>query len=422
MIDEAVLAWAIKYNDIYELQQAGVSVDNFVDEYRTVWKYLMRMKRDHDALPSRDTVLNRFPDINLPRVRRAELPMLLDTLRKRTKFVKFMHALNDTAGSGVDFENVDEKIQILQGQLNTLAFQSADQAHLVNLFSRETTERIRQEYKKRRSGLQPGIKTGLHRFDRENMGLQRQKMVVIMARTGIGKSWLDLLFMANAVMGGENVILYPLEMTLQETAFRLYTLFTQSMFGPTKVLKNLELTRGNIGTKKLVRVLHALEDTLPGTLHVADIGSLSDPYTVERIEAEVDVHRPGMFWVDYITLLKPPPGTQREREDIQIRQLSNGIAGIAKRRNTVGGCSAQVNREALKVKAFLPRVEHIAYGDAIGQDADQIFSLNRKGEYMYYALVKNRGGVEIPKMRVKFHPNEGIMHEDDEQGEEDDDD
>jgi replicative DNA helicase len=421
MIDEAVLAWAIKYNDINELQQAGVSVDNFVDEYKTVWKYLLRMKREHDALPSRDTVAGRFPDIALPRVRRAELPMLLDTLRKRTKFIHFMEALNNTAGSGVDFENVDEKIQILQGQLNTLAFQSSDQAHLVNLFSRETTERIRGEYVERRRGLRPGIPTGLHRFDRENMGLQRQKMVVAMARTGVGKSWLDLLFMARAVMAGETVILYPLEMTLQETAFRLYTLFSQAMFGPTKVLKNLDLTRGQINSRKLVRVLHALEDQLPGTLYVADIGSLSDPYTIERIEAEVDVHRPGMFWVDYITLLKPPPGTQREREDIQVRQLSNGIAGIAKRRDTVGGCSAQVNREALKVRAFLPRVEHIAYGDAIGQDADQVFSLNRKGEYLFYSLVKNRGGVEIPKMRMKFHPNEGILHEDDDQPEDDDD-
>lgn len=421
MIDAAIIAWAVKYNDVTELQQAGVSIDNFVDEYKTVWKYILRMKREHDSLPSKDTVLNRFPDIQLPRVRKAELPMLLDTLWKRTKFIKFMNALNDTAGSGVDFENVDEKIQILQGQLNTLAFQNSDKAHLVNLFTAETTARMKEEYKARRSGLRPGIPTGLHRFDRENMGLQRQKMVVAMARTGVGKSWLDLYFMAQAVMAGETVILYPLEMTLQETAFRLYTLFTASMFGPTKTLKNLDLVRGNVSTKKMVRLLHALEDQLPGTLWVADIGSLSDPYTIERIEAEVDVHRPGMFWVDYITLLKPPPGTQREREDIQVRQLSNGIAGIAKRRDTVGGCSAQVNREALKVRAFLPRVEHIAYGDAIGQDADQVFSLNRKGEYLFYSLVKNRGGVEIPKMRLKFHPNEGILHEDDDQPEDDDD-
>jgi replicative DNA helicase len=380
------------------------------------------MKRDHDAVPSVDTVLARFPDISLPRVRKAELPMMIDQIKKRKKFIDFMGHLNDIAGSGIDYENVDEKIQTLQGQLNTLAFQSSSQAHLVDLFTRETTERIRKDLKARRSGLTVGIPTGLKRFDRENLGLQKQKMVVAIGRTGIGKSWLDLLFAAHAVMGGQKVILYPLEMTLTETAYRLYSIFTQEMFGPTRALKNLDLTRGQYSPKKIVKMLHMLEDRLPGQLLVADVGSLADPYTIERIEAETEIHKPDMIWVDYLTLVKAPPGARQDGEHVAVRQLSNGIAGIAKRRDVVGGCSAQVNREALKTRAFLPRLEHIAYGDSIGQDADLVFSLNRKGEYLFYALVKNRGGAEIPKMRMLFKPNEGLLREDDSQSEEDDDD
>lgn len=421
MIDESLLSYAVRHNDITSLQQAGISADHFVDEYRTCWRYLVRMKRDHDSLPSRDTVKSRFPDIQLPKVRKAELPMLVDQAQKRKKFIDFMGHLNDIATTGIDYENVDEKIQTLQGQLNTLAFQNASQSHLVDLFSRETTERIMQDVRARRSGLVAGIPTGLKRFDRENLGLHKQKMVVVIGRTGIGKSWLDLLFAAQAVMAGKKVVLYPLEMTLTETAYRLYTIFTQEMFGPTKTLKNLDLTRGNISPKKVVRMLHTLEDTLPGQLLVADVGSLADPYTIERIEAETEIHRPDMIWVDYLTLVKPAPGARQDGEHVAVRQLSNGIAGIAKRRNVIGGCSAQVNREALKTRAFLPRLEHIAYGDSIGQDADLVFSLNRKGEYLFYALVKNRGGAEIPKMRMKFMPNEGVLREDDNQAEDDDD-
>jgi replicative DNA helicase len=193
------------------------------------------------------------------------------------------------------------------------------------------------------------------------------------------------------------------------------------MFGPTRTLKNLDLTRGNISVKKAVKVLHMLEDTLPGKLLVADVGSMQDPYTMERIEAETEIHKPGMIWVDYITLVKPPPGARQDGEHVAVRQLSNSLAGIGKRRNVVAGCSAQVNREALKVRAFLPRLEHIAYGDSIGQDADIVFSINRKGEYLFYSVVKNRGGAEIPKMRMKFMPNEGVLREDAEQPEDDDD-
>lgn len=422
MIDESLIAYAVRHNDLTALQQAGISAEHFVDEYRTIWKYLLRMKRDHDSLPSRDTLITRFPDVSVPKVRKAEVGMLIDQVKKRKKFIDFMGHLNDIAGSGIDYENVDDKIQTLQGQLNSLAFQNSNQSHLVDLFTRETTARIAKDLKKRRSGLDVGIPTGLKRFDRENGGLQKQKMVVVIGRTGIGKSWLDLMMVAQAVMAGQKVLLYPLEMTLTETAYRLYSIFTQEMFGPSRVLKNLDLTRGNIPVKKAVRLLHKLEDTLPGSLLVADVGSLADPYTIERIEAETEIHKPDMSWVDYLTLVKAPPGSRQDGEHVAVRQLSNGIAGIAKRRNVVGGCSAQVNREALKTRAFLPRLEHIAYGDSIGQDADIVFSINRKGEYLFYAVVKNRGGMEIPKMRVKFAPNEGVIREDDNQTEDDDED
>lgn len=423
VIDEALLSYAVRYDDLTSLQKAGVSDDFFVDEYRTAFKYLKRMKREHDALPSRSTFQTRFPDIELPKVRKSELSMLLDQVRKRHKFLQFMGMLNDTAGSGIDFENVGEKIQTLQGQLNVLAFQDESRAHLVDLFGDpDTKARLVADLRALRRGEQQGIPTGFKRFDRENGGLQKQKMVVVIGRTGIGKSWIDLKFIAKSVVSGHSNILYPLEMTLHEVAWRLYTVFSHEMFGGSKTIKNLDITRGHVPVKKMVRLMNLLEDKFAGQLYVADVGQLSDPYTMERIEAEVEAQRPDMFWVDYITLVKPPPGGRETSEYVQVRQLSNAIAGIAKRRNCVGGCSAQVNREALKQRAFLPRLEHIAFGDSIGQDADMVFSINRKpNEDLYYALVKNRGGMEIGKMRVKFDPNQGIMDEHDDQDDDEDD-
>lgn len=421
MIDASIISYAVRHEGLVELQQAGVSADDFLDEFRTVWRYLLRMKRDHDAIPSEDTLLSRFPDIDLPRVRRTELSMLLQNLRQRKKFIDFMGVLNEAAASGVDYENVEEVIQQVQGKLNTLSFQSSGSAHLVDLFSKENAVAMAEEVQRRRAGQISGIPTGLKRFDMANGGLHPQKMCVVIGRTGIGKSWLDLLMVAQAVMAGKKVTLYPLEMTLFETAARLYSIFSQEMFGGSRVLKNLDLVHGKVSKAKVVRMLGLLEDKFAGQLYVADVSSLQDQYTIERIEAETETHRPDMFWVDYITLLKPPPGGKNDSEHGKVRQLSNGIAGIAKRRNCVGGCSAQVNREALKTRAFLPRLEHIAYGDSIGQDADLVFSLNRRNDYLYYSLVKNRGGMEIGKTRMSFQPNLGVLRETEDQDDEDED-
>lgn len=420
-IDEAILSYIVKNNALAELQRVGLSEDDFVDEYRTVYRFLIKSKRDHDTTPSRATLRTRYPELRLPNVEKRDLPILLHQLRQRRKYKEFLTSLTDAAQSCVDFDAVDGSIQSLQSRLNQLGFGQRGQSHLVDLFSNKAKRQLLKEYDKRTEGLVAGMPTGLGKFDTFAGGLQKQKMVVIIGRTGIGKSWLDLLFVATSVMGGGKVILYPLEMNLFETATRLYTIFSQRMFGMTRVLRNYELTAGTLDKRKVVRFLNLLEDRFKGQLYVADVASLADPYTNERIEAEVDMHHPDMFWVDYLTLLKPPPRTSRDAADwSDVRQLSNGIKNTAMRRNVVGGCSAQVNREALRVKSFLPRLEHISYGDSIGQDADQVFSINRNEHGLYYALVKNRGGPEISKTKVTFRVNEGLLVEAPDQDDEED--
>jgi replicative DNA helicase len=253
-------------------------------------------------------------------------------------------------------------------------------------------------------------------------GMIKGRSYVVGGRTGLGKSWIDLLFVASAVIAGHKFILYPLEMTLTETAFRLYTIFSQKMFGQAQVLKNTDLTHGYVTKAQAVRVLHALEDKFAGQLYVADIGSMSDPYTVDRVDAEVQIYKPDGYWIDYITLMKAPEMKKGGEDYSAIRYLSSGVKGINIRNNVVGGMSAQINREALKVRAFIPRLDHISYGDSIGHDADHVVMINRRGQYLYYAEVKNRHGPEIPTTRVSFFVDEGIIAETEDQSTEGDDD
>lgn len=371
----------------------------------------MRTKREHDVVPSVAVLQERFPDMRFPKVSTSDIPLILQNLKQRRKFREFLSALNEAASTAQSYETVDDSILTLQSQINSLSMQGATKSSLVDLFSASTNRAMEAELLSRRSGAGTiGIPTGLTKFDRIVGGLQSQKMTTVIGRTSSGKSWIDLLFVASAVMNGHKVMLYPLEMTLVETAFRLYTLFSQRMFGAQRVLKNYDLTTGKVTTRKLVKFLEALEDKFAGQLLVADVAALSDPYTTHRIEAEVELHQPEMFWVDYLTLLKLP-GSGGLEDWSAVRSLSNSIKNIAMRRNCVGGCSAQVNREAVRNNVFLPRLEHISYADAIGQDSDLVFSINKDKNFLYYALVKNRGGPEIGKTKLRFVFDEGRVEE-----------
>ena len=418
-LDASMISYIVHYEDLTSPRAQGIGIDHFVDEWRSVYRFIHKSNRDHDSIPSVDTVLSRFPDIDIPRVRRSELSMLVYQLKQRKKYISFLESLNQAASSVTDYEQVDEVIQQLQGELNTISYRSGQPSHLVDLFTKKAGKSIRQEVARRRRGEIHGIKTGLDTLDRMTGGLQKQKMITVIGRSGLGKSWVTLFLVANAVISGKSVIIYPLEMTLFETAARLYTIFSQEMFGGSRTIKNFDITSGNVTNRKLVQFFNLLEDKFAGQLLVADVGSLSDPYTNERIEAEVEAHKPDMFWVDYITLLK---GTGNVEGHELVRKLSNGVKNTAMRRNVVGGASAQVNREAIKANAWLPRLEHIAYGDAIGQDSDAVVSIGRDKGRMYYSLVKNRGGPEFAKIELHQDFNLGIIREAEVQEEVDDDD
>jgi replicative DNA helicase len=743
-LDSSIISYAIRYNDLIGLQRQGVTVDDFVDEFRTVWKHILKVKKEHDTLPSRHTLGVRFPDLDFPRVRESEMPMLVAQLRTRRKFTTFLGLIHSAADQLTDYDKADDAVQWLQGQLNGLAFSSHGQSHMRDFFAKESSEYVQKEMAERAANKGNGIKTGLKRLDAVTGGLHKQQMVTIIARTGVGKaqplsepvltpegwtlmgslcagdqvvaadgkhatilqvhpqgakpiyrvgfhdgswteatsdhlwsvtdhwsrklpsrvvtteemsgslgrryhvpmvnglnwsdnlvtvdpyvlgcllgdgclrdeilltsddpeipaavaeripvsmevsrrpgdhrgmtyalvkrshtnwggrselwkqldalgvtgklaavkavpvgylwssettrlevlrglmdtdgtidprgamefsstslqlitdvvhlvqslggtadvrphqhgyrthvkmpswqnpfrlprkaerfsevvrqhepyrkvvsvdlvrtdaaqcitidhpdqlyvtrnfvvthnSWLNLLFVKAAVMQGKKVILYPLEMSYFETAARLYTLFSSDIHGQHKVIKNFDIIHGKVDKRKIVRFMNTLEDRFPGQLYVADVGLLADPYTNERIEAEVEAYQPDMFWVDYLTLLKVTSGNKNENEASGIRRLSNGIKGTATRRNVVGGCSAQVNREGLRAGAgLIPRLEHISFGDSIGHDSDLVIGAAKDKEYLYYGVVKNRNGPEIPKTRLRFEVNRGKIED-----------
>lgn len=421
-LDSSLLSYAVKKSSGFnELRRAGITEDHFTDDYAKVWKWLAKSKKEHGKVPSTEVVKARFGNIEIHKVRDRDLPMLLADVMRRRKYIDFMTAVEDA--SRVDGpEAIDESISALQVELNQLSVRDG-RSSLVDLFSKDTQKRLLRDQRRRRQGDIMGLPTGLKRFDLITGGLQKGRMTVVMARPGIGKSWVDLLFVASAVRHGAKVGLYPLEMTLEDTALRLFTIFSCQMFGPSKALKNLDLSNGRISRAKVVRLMNILEDKYEGQLYVADIGSMSDPYTVERVEAEQEIYKFDMQWIDYLTLMKAPGvGRDGGEDHTTVKALSNGMKQIAVRQDTVTGVSAQVSRQAITGRAFLPRLEHIAYGDAIGQDADHVVPLNRKGEHLYYGMVKNRHGPEIGKTRVRFAVDSGDIAETKEQEDDEDDD
>lgn len=418
-LDSSILSYAVsKKNGYVELARAGVTAEHFTDDYAKAWKFLSKSKRTHGTVPSRSVLQTRYPDIDLHKVRDRDLPIIVSEIHQRKKFMDFLTVLDDASRIGGP-DDIDLMVATVQGELNKLALRGG-KSSMIDLFGKEAQKRMLADQKKRRNGSVMGLPTGFNRLDAMIGGMQRGRLIVTMARPGIGKSWVNLLLAASAVQHGGKVGLYPLEMTLEEVALRLYTVFSCKLMGPSKALRNLDLANGRVSKAKIVRLLNLLEDKYDGQMFVADIGAMTDAYTVERVEAEQEMYHFDLLWVDYITLMKSPIVGKGGGEDhTTIKALSNGLKQISVRQNCVVGASSQVSRMAISGKALIPRLEHISYGDALGQDADHVISMNKRNLNLYYALIKNRHGPESGNIRCKFAVDMGSIEEDNEQDDED---
>lgn len=411
-LDATIIAQVIRNPSVFnELISAGITREDFSDDqYQKVWSYLLRMNRDHGKIPSSRQIEARFDWVELPPTRKRDLPIQIADLKKRHEHNDLVRIMREAADMLGDPDDIDDVKGFLLQRINSLSVRNG-KSSIRDLFSEEVSKEMTDEIRRRKHQKIIGLPTGLKKFDAISGGLVSGRFVATLARTGIGKTWIDLLFVREAVLAGGTVMLFPLEMTLFETALRLYTLFSQRIGGNDKVLRNTDLQMGNVTMKKVVKFLALLEDRYKGQLYVADVGSLSDPYTVDRVEAEIALHpETDMGWVDYITLMKSSE-RRDAAEHTKIRELSNGCKGIAQRQDIVMGVSAQANREAIRSGFLLPEPEHVGLGDSIGHDVDQLFSLARKGKYLFYGVTKNRHGPKISKTRVKFFPDTGLIEE-----------
>jgi replicative DNA helicase len=403
---------------LVKLRKAGINEDFFEDEFKTVWLHLVKMERKHGKVPGKAMLLQRFPDLGLPRVKEEDASFIVDNLKNRRRWVTYYKHLEKALSNNKGWEQVDEMVHELQADLTRLSHTGNGDGYresVVDMFSSESKKRIIKSVKARRDQTASAIPTGLTRFDVEAGGLYKSRLTVVIGRPGKGKSWLTLYAVANAVKNGATVLLYPLEMSFEETAYRLISIFSAITSNGRRIVRDQDLNLGRINLKRLRKVIDSLSSQFEGKLLLSDTSASYDPYTTERIESEVAFHKPDMAWVDYITLMKS--GAKGAESWQQVAELSRGLKGIAMRQDIAMGCSAQVNRSAIsqdkkgKQQVFLPRLENIAYGDSIAADANQVISIDRLGKYLYWSLVKNRNGPEISRTKVVFNVDQGMLLE-----------
>lgn len=239
-----------------------------------------------------------------------------------------------------------------------------------------------------RAGREAGVTTGLANLDNVTGGLFGSELVILAARTGVGKTVLAGQIAQHVAQRGQ-VVLY---VTLEMGAAELLARFACSGAG----VENGRLRTGI--TDAEYAALTAAADALPQTLWYLNRPSVTTAEIRRESRQIQQRHGLSLVVVDYLTLVRPADPRAKRYE--QVGQMSRDLKRLARELKVPVLCLAQLNREAEKTKDGRPKISHLRESGDLEQDADQIWLLHRPeihapGErpgQAELAIDKNRGG------------------------------
>ena len=220
-------------------------------------------------------------------------------------------------------------------------------------------------------GSIPGLPSGFSILDDWTGGWLEGQVIVLAARPSVGKTALAMDFArAAAYRGGKSVLFFSLEMGKPELMLRLLAAEARV---PLSSLKKGQLT------KEERLNLFSVEDSIKnGNLFFDDTPDIGVSHVRSRATRQKAAPAGlDLIIVDYLGLMKAPPGNKQATRENQVSELSRQIKLLAKELRVPIIMLAQLNRNSEQRVDKKPAVSDLRESGAIEQDADCVMLIHR---------------------------------------------
>ena len=246
----------------------------------------------------------------------------------------------------------------------------------------EVKEDIQKTEKLKAQGKALRIRTGFRYLDDTiNGGLKPGQLVILAARTSVGKTAVMLQMAKTAALTGNPVEVFSMEMTSPELCERL-------LFSTGKV-KPYQITLAEMEWQAYAEAEGELK---PLPIYINDFSRTLDD-VVSRLTQAVKQGRCKIAFIDYLGLFQEVLNLGTAKLYQVIARITGTLKAVAKRLGIPIVLLSQLNREQVREKRA-PELFDLRDSGSIEQDADIVIMLEpRLNEGRIYAwLRKNRSG------------------------------
>jgi replicative DNA helicase len=231
-----------------------------------------------------------------------------------------------------------------------------------------------------------GLVTGFRRLDELTAGLQKQELIILAARPGVGKTAMALNIAAHAALRErKKVAVFSLEMSAPALVRRL--LASEARINIRKLTRGLLSRAVDPGDprgtasdwQRLAEAADRLADAPIWIDDTAGLSVLELRGKCRRLQME---HGVDLVIVDYLQLMSA--GVRAENRTQEVSAISRGLKAIAKQLGVPVLSISQLSRQPERRGADQrPQLSDLRESGSIEQDADVVIFINRKNRGLH---------------------------------------
>jgi replicative DNA helicase len=388
-----VLLLLREHQSLNAMSDYGLTIDQFDDKTQRAIKFITQYTQDNEGLvPGPEIVAS---EVDWPIVYDDEIPTNM-TLRYVSSIILERSALRIMREGSKQIEQalrlgtsgIERSKQLFQ--------EYSDKVSTVGAVKRQTTSifdlypDIQTNYYLRQQGMLNGLMTPWPSVTAATSGYKPGQVIFFTGRPGQGKTWNLILNCLQLYKQGQRILFISPELSQMEVAERAACIQMELSFDAYQrgLLSESDLSRLNIGVEyyKTFTGFHVLEDEMS--------------FKKEDVVRAIEKHSPDVVAFDSVYHF----GTGSKRQE-RIEAACPWIKQIAKRgagknsKKLIVFATAQMNRNAIDLDS--QTMDNIYGSDAVGQDADLIYSIFQNDE------MRANKQIALCQLKVrngKYHP------------------
>ena len=368
--------------------------DSFFSDYKAEYNFIRDHITNFNSIPDKVTFASKFKDFDFIEV--SESPSFLVDELYKDKNVRALAKVFNGIRNCINSGDIDGAMDLF----NSSHDQLLESSHLEAVDILKDKQRYDAYVDRTQDFSKFYIKTGFDELDQLIGGWDRlEELATIVARPGIGKSWVLLKCAIAAVEQGLNVGMYSGEMSELKVGYRFDTLVGH--------ISNSSIIRGNVEIQNTYKqFIDTLSSKYKGSLKVITPKMLKRSATVADLEAFIEREKLDILCIDQHSLMED----QRRAKDPVTRaaNISKDLKNLQVLKRIPIIAVSQQNRSAVDGDGLLD-VSHIAQADRIGQDSTVVVFLEQKDKVMTLHLAKARDSGAGAKLKYAIDLDKGIF-------------